>query len=452
MSILFYKKPEFSKTEGSLAQSSCQRYVERAASSTSTIPEELSFRNVIEDRALPPCGLQDFLDYLIYVSHDAENLQFYLWYKDYCKRFNTAPAWKKELAPMWTDANQARSDIRTTELKIPSRKFSPTHSPLPSPLPSPMPKLTKKPLPLAPSPLQQFKEFSFQPHEEVHLIPTKSLEERLAHPIDVTDNMSEISVDEKTRDNQPFREEVARIADHYLRVGAPRELNLSSRERDDVLRAVEQTTHPTAFLEVAALVETTLRYHSHRNFIRWSICNGNKPRVFVLRSLAIFVLSCTVALAFLLILSHFPRWYRISVIPICFFASVNLIAARQGLCVLLHRRRTREARPWEIHDSNTTASWRSDAPSYLESGRTSRNTSERRSTFGPSNSFDDEPWVDEWEARTPWQRIRIQKIKVGPGGLRNVQDRILWQAEGWGLLVTLVFTGVVCAFPVFALY
>lgn len=338
-----------------------------------------------------------------------------------------------------------------------------------------MPKLTKKPLPLAPSPLQQFAQFSFQPHapptptERAHLIPqnSKYLEARLESPnhnhnpfadnIDVTDashnpfadpeTTSLLSVDEKTRDNQPFREEVERITDHYLRIGAPRELNLSSRERQTVLRAVAQTTHPTAFLEVASLVETTLRYHSHRNFVRWSICNGNKPRVFALQSLAVFVLSCTLALSMVLILSHYPRWYRIAVIPICFFASVNLIAARQGLCVLLHRMKTREARPWELGDGEKTSS-----DHNLESGRTSRSDSEKRSVFGPSNSFESEPWVNQWEGRSKWQKIRIQKIKVGPGGLRNVQDRILWQAEGWGLLVTIVFTGVVCAFPVFGLY
>lgn len=28
------------------------------------------------------------MDYLVYVAHDAENLQFFLWYRDYVKRFH----------------------------------------------------------------------------------------------------------------------------------------------------------------------------------------------------------------------------------------------------------------------------------------------------------------------------------------------------------------------------
>jgi len=33
--------------------------------------------------------LSDFMDYLMYVEQNAENLQFYLWYKDYVRRWET---------------------------------------------------------------------------------------------------------------------------------------------------------------------------------------------------------------------------------------------------------------------------------------------------------------------------------------------------------------------------
>jgi hypothetical protein len=54
MSILFYKKPEYiSKESGPLNNSSCQKYVERAACSRAQIPPELSFENVMEGKTLP---------------------------------------------------------------------------------------------------------------------------------------------------------------------------------------------------------------------------------------------------------------------------------------------------------------------------------------------------------------------------------------------------------------
>lgn len=45
-----------------------------------------------------PCSLNDFMDYLVYVEHNAENLQFYLWYKDYCSRFDALSEHEKSLS------------------------------------------------------------------------------------------------------------------------------------------------------------------------------------------------------------------------------------------------------------------------------------------------------------------------------------------------------------------
>ena len=47
-------------------------------------------------------SLSDFMKYLLYIEHSAENLQFYLWYQDYVKRFEATPASDIKLAPEWT--------------------------------------------------------------------------------------------------------------------------------------------------------------------------------------------------------------------------------------------------------------------------------------------------------------------------------------------------------------
>jgi hypothetical protein len=41
------------------------------------------------------------MDYLVYVEFNAENLQFYLWYKNYVRRFNALPDEEKDLSPTW---------------------------------------------------------------------------------------------------------------------------------------------------------------------------------------------------------------------------------------------------------------------------------------------------------------------------------------------------------------
>lgn len=48
------------------------------------------------------------MNYLIYIEHAAENLQFFLWYKDYAKRFDLLPDNERKLAPVWT-AEQAEA-------------------------------------------------------------------------------------------------------------------------------------------------------------------------------------------------------------------------------------------------------------------------------------------------------------------------------------------------------
>jgi hypothetical protein len=41
------------------------------------------------------------MNFLLYIENSAENLQFYLWYRDYIKRFDQLPENEKKLSPEW---------------------------------------------------------------------------------------------------------------------------------------------------------------------------------------------------------------------------------------------------------------------------------------------------------------------------------------------------------------
>jgi hypothetical protein len=105
MEFLFYRRPDFVKRpNGPLEMMSCQRMASKTYTSKKDLPKSISFDRICENRALPvsrsstyvnspayiskPCTLVDFMDYLVYIAFDAENLQFFLWYRDYVKRFN----------------------------------------------------------------------------------------------------------------------------------------------------------------------------------------------------------------------------------------------------------------------------------------------------------------------------------------------------------------------------
>ena len=55
------------------------------------------------------------MDYLLYVSHDAENLQFYLWFEDYSRRFHQASQYDQALSPPWDDESLAGSGAPFTD-------------------------------------------------------------------------------------------------------------------------------------------------------------------------------------------------------------------------------------------------------------------------------------------------------------------------------------------------
>lgn len=135
---------------------------------------------------------------------------------------------------------------------------------------------------------------------------------------------------------QPFREEIARIIATYIADGAPRQLNISAKERSTLLHALANTTHPTAFHTVVHTIEWTLRHQAHPNFIRWTICNGNRPRVVFARGLGAGGIVGGIVAAVLIALSSAGRGWRI-LSAIGFMIGVStLICAWKGMCVVGH--------------------------------------------------------------------------------------------------------------------
>jgi hypothetical protein len=52
------------------------------------------------------------MHYLVYIERAAENLQFFLWYRDYSRRFFLLPHCQQELSPVWTETLQTETDAR----------------------------------------------------------------------------------------------------------------------------------------------------------------------------------------------------------------------------------------------------------------------------------------------------------------------------------------------------
>jgi len=274
---------------------------------------------------------------------------------------------------------------------------------------------------------------------------------------------------------------VTRIITHYLLQSSPRELNLSYTTRAATLHALQHTTHPSAFQPVITLIETQLRHQSHPNFIRWSICNGNAPKIFFVRTMGNGHTIAGFIVAILLTLSHASRWWRISCAPLWFIGIATLVAAYKGLCVVLHSNHTRNLKPWEdpassyaaftddpsnvhagvnpgsstpfnIDGTPNMSSGGSDSIELEKEGRSSAHSYTDYTTdnyvFGENNAgYVHEPWVEGYKKKNVLRKVFETSVKVQDQTIRVLQDRIARMAQLWAGLWTIVLTVVFVALP-----
>ena len=376
------------------------------------------------------------MNYMCYVTHDAQNLQFYLWLADYFQRFQRAPLVEKRLSPKWQADEPYNSENNT-------RPFSPLM-------------LEKHPLT---SKEQDISTLSSENMSNASL--WEEQQTRYSATIDSMDVdgitypkiMTASGIKWQAFASQPFRAEVNRIAFHYIAPGSPRELKLSDQDRAAVLYALQQTTHPSAFTLVKRMLDTALRKQAHPNFIRWSICNGNKSRTIFLRTFAVMNITIGFAIAIVLTLSSYSRYWRIFAALEWWFGITNLIAAYRGLCVLLHRLHTRNIRPWETADDTNRSSniSRDEETGFDDLNIRYDDTTSRwpvkMEVFGAANNFNGEPWLRVEEKKPWWRKVSDNKITVQPGGLSIIQNKIIGQAEAWALIITIPLTVAFVALP-----
>lgn len=142
---LSYRRPPYVSSSRNSIESEDSGRDESINSSSSCpygIPDALSFDRIISGGTCPvsvcrcipapsthlltipqPVTTREFMDFLRYIEYDAENLQFYLWYQDYRKRFDALSAEEKALAPEWT-AEQALAEKTSAEKEKLPRKVT----------------------------------------------------------------------------------------------------------------------------------------------------------------------------------------------------------------------------------------------------------------------------------------------------------------------------------------
>ncbi|KAL8716167.1 MAG: hypothetical protein Q9220_000072 [cf. Caloplaca sp. 1 TL-2023] len=407
------------------------------------IPEALSFDRIIDGGTCPPCTTRDFMNYLIYIEHAAENLQFFLWYKDYIRRFDLLSDNERKLAPVWTAEQAEAQALAMKDSPAPMKTISKDTAAIFKGTDFAVPNTTVveigKSNPFGTPPMTPIRgeQDSIAPSEYPWSDSGSTLrngfkashDKKAAHAFDAADvKLQPFTI-------QPFREEISRIISIYVADGAPRQLNLSSKERAALLHALAVTTHPTAFRQVIHTVEWSLRHQAHQNFIRWTICNGNRPRVIFARGLGVAGIVGGILAGVLIVLSHAGRGWRV-LSAIGFMIGVaTLIAAWKGMCVVLHGMHHRHLRPWELFAEDD------DASSVMEMKKDSFDS------LGSSNSYEDQPWVAKYEKRNLIRKVLDREVWIQEPALRQIQDTIFLQAVLGSIIITAICVGIFVAFP-----
>lgn len=233
---------------------------------------------------------------------------------------------------------------------------------------------------------------------------------------------------------QPYREEINRIISTYIMDGSPRQVNLSDRDRKAVMHALSYTTHPSALRLVIRSVESSLRHQNHPNFVRWSICNGNPPRISFARYMGWAGVFNALVIAILLTLSRANRGWRATAIPVLFLGAWAVVASYSGMCICMHifSRHHQHIRPWDLFE-------------HVEEVAGLRKQS--YDSIGSSNSFEEEPWIAKYSERNLVRKILDREILIQEPVLRQIHDTIFVQAMLAGLVASLVFGAVFLPLP-----
>jgi len=424
------------------------------------IPEALSFDRVINGGCCPPLTKREFLSFLKYHEHSAENLQFFLWYKDYEKRFAAMPESEQALAPVWTDAQiEAQRKAYVLRKKsvvddaVAKEMFQGTDFEEVPKIIDPESVVDAGDSSTGSAPGSSgagskrdtvTSEGPARPMSNSNSVAVQSVVSGFSVKADSTFEDAGLQRPFKI---QPYREEISRIIAVYISEDSSRCLNLSGRERHAVLKALEYTTHPSAFKEVANTVEYTLRRQAHPNFIRWAICNGNRPRVLFARGLGIFLIVGAIIAEVIITLSWAGRAWRVLPLILLILGISTLIAAWKGMCVVLHGLHHQHVRPWELFAEDDEAAAGKSGGSGDGGYSTRYGLSMESLTSNSSNSFEDEPWVRKYSRRNLVRKIFDRETWIEEPALRQIQDTIFVQSLIAATIIGAVVVGIFVALP-----
>ncbi|SPO02202.1 uncharacterized protein DNG_04875 [Cephalotrichum gorgonifer] len=389
--MIWYKKPEYRDIrEYSTAVGSGQRALSPDGRNKSAVPNRLSLERVLENKTCSPMSLYDFYMYLKHIEYSPENLEFYIWFKNYEAKYARAHSpWSiKETASVSEPETEARPSEDGSEVYL-DPEFA---------------KETLGQIELLIGTAAMCTATSCKPS-----LATRA--KAFAGIKTAPENPTPVPTDSE------LRAEINAVTSLFLTPDSAKELNIPPALRAAALQGLQTSPDPAHLRPVADHVYLLIRNCSHRNFIRLGVSNGTYETVCVATGLGIVLIAAGLLYVLLraFVGASHSRYDALGAWPMWWLGVTLVLSGLRGSCFFLLLFTRRQPLPWERFDDGASVNTQGSNPVVK--------------TLSRLMIFD-------------------RKVRVKDDGLRGLQHKIVAQSMVGGAIFATIFVLVFIFLPV----
>ncbi|KAK7943836.1 uncharacterized protein PG986_012949 [Apiospora aurea] len=361
--LTWYKKPEYRDIkEYSTAIVNGRRSLSPDGRGKVSIPRSLTLERVLANKTCSPLSLYDFYMYLKYIEYSPENLEFYIWFKNYEKNYQNGATGMGDGGLHLTDSattlaeETSNGDASSVDTK--HKNYDPEIAD------ETVEKIAQLISPETRCARGQACRHSAQTfHDDDDNDDEQELEGTHTSTRVGGKGRSWLQAMRPTTEgglipeaDRSHRAELSAVVHTFLRAGARSELNIPPTIREQAVEALKTSDDPACLRPVADHVYGLLRNCSHRNFIRLGVGNGTFETLCMATSAGIAMtlagFLCVLLLAFTPREQAHSRADVLAAWPLWWIGISLILSGLRGSCFFLLLFSRRQPLPWERYDDD----------------------------------------------------------------------------------------------------
>lgn len=287
-------------------------------------------------------SLYDFYMYLKYIEFSPENLEFYIWYRNYEENYKRALAAEKDSSSLNSETESTASLTKKNDSSSSAEPYSSDPE-----IAETLARITEMISTQAMCVGDKCAPTFDLPKPPVKPIPHPASFKRTATN---TLNLVDASAGR--------RAELNAVIKTFLIPGAEKELNIPAPMRDTALAELAHSSDPAHLKPIADHIYLLLRNCSHRNFVRLGVSNGTFETLCVATTLGIVLtiggVLCVLLRAFTPHIGAHSRFDVFAAWPMWWLGLSLILSGLRGSCFFLLLFTRRQPLPWERFDDSAS--------------------------------------------------------------------------------------------------